>query len=503
MTVANESFRTLQTSDGIQLIYSFDFHIQGQAADWPDQIRVYINGVLTVITYTISLVTENGGTITFVSAPASGIISIVRRKRNTQGNSYPVSQAFPSIAVETSLDDLTLQTQDVEAIGEFGIRQPIWEEKRVMELPDILTRALRVPVFDQDGNVDVSDLVAVPIEVLNCYVNFNAAPYNAVPGEPDSKAAIQAALDSGATYVTGCPGTYNVDGGLNVPNNVEFNIPGVIINGTGAIETNILSFGGLGSAILAENIKLIAKEITGFNAFNIENYFNCSIRDTIIDGLFNGVDIGAGISTGQSDSLSFENVIIRNSPNGGIGSASGADKKMSISFKNVGVELCGFRPVNFGIVSGSWEGGFVRNNTVSSLRGAMEFNPSYDTNGFKLSGVRFDNNGNAGLDALDIFVGACGGLNIENCTFEKTLAANGRIGAIGTSSGTGVTGLSITGNKIIAQPTDNTGFTGILVSGGTANNFIAANTITGLTGSQLGEAVDTTLNYHIVNGVKQ
>jgi len=163
MTVSNESFRTLQDSDGVALVYQADFQIQGDVLALADQVEVYEKGVLTIITYGISNVTPAGFTVTFVSAPASGTLSIVRKKRNTQESSYPVGNPFPPQAVEYSFDELTLQVQDIEAIAQFGLRQPIWEDKRSMEIPPIAERALRIQMYDFAGNSTVGDLLATEI----------------------------------------------------------------------------------------------------------------------------------------------------------------------------------------------------------------------------------------------------------------------------------------------------------------------------------------------------
>lgn len=503
MTATNESTRTLQTSDGVSLTYAFDFEIQGITdAEFQDQVLVYENGVLTVKSYTIHTVTSAGGTVDFTIGgipPDVGDLAIVRNKRNTQESALPTLNPYPT--VERQLDDLTLQVQDVEAIGEFGIRQPEWEQKRIMQLPSINNRALRVVAFDQDGNVDVSDLLAVPVQFIDCTVSINAEPYNADPtGVTDSTAGILAALASGATRIVGCPGRYWVDYTV-FESNCVVDLPGVEFFNPAPSEGNGVSFGN-NANITTENCHVTIDKLTGYDYVQANNYRNCSLKQCLIDGVADGLRVGAWLATtGVADNFVADRVVIQNAVRAAITPVLGTNKQANIDFRNVSVidstTIGGTHLITLDNFNGSWVGGNIKNNVPTA-------DTMYFTNvrGFDLSGVTFDHNGNFAKTSREIHLaGNATGLNITGNKMTNQGATNGRQSVI-YGGGSTMNGVHIAGNYISMNVIDNAACVGITLNAGAINNFVAANNI-GITGVQTRYDVDVLTNYLIVDGVKQ
>lgn len=89
--------------------FTFNFRVTDE-----DHIAVYVDGTLKTLTtdYTVSGVGDATGTVSFVTAPASGVqVTLLRAQPLEQPSDYILNEGFPSERVEQDLDELTMSMQ--------------------------------------------------------------------------------------------------------------------------------------------------------------------------------------------------------------------------------------------------------------------------------------------------------------------------------------------------------------------------------------------------------
>lgn len=109
MTISSEDSYVRYTADGSQVDYSFTFPFISSS-----DIEVYEDGSITATTdYTLTPEVDNiGGTITFDTAPADGVVvHIVRDVPLTQLLDLIAYGSFPAEAIESAFDKLTMLVQ--------------------------------------------------------------------------------------------------------------------------------------------------------------------------------------------------------------------------------------------------------------------------------------------------------------------------------------------------------------------------------------------------------
>lgn len=123
-------------------------------------IEVTVSGTLKTITtdYTVAGVgDEDGVTVTFLSAPADAAPVVIRRVVNyIQQTDLSNFDGNPSDVIEEQFDLLTMQTQQLGEISDRSLKFPVGEDNSSV-LPDEDDRADKILVFDEDGDLDVSD----------------------------------------------------------------------------------------------------------------------------------------------------------------------------------------------------------------------------------------------------------------------------------------------------------------------------------------------------------
>lgn len=119
MTVSTTSTKVSYAGNGSTVAFAFSYPIFEQT-DLRIILKVDATGVETVQTltahYTVSASPwTSGGTVTMVTAPASGETLIVKSDiPSTQGTDYPTAGNFPAASHEDALDRLTLIFQQME-----------------------------------------------------------------------------------------------------------------------------------------------------------------------------------------------------------------------------------------------------------------------------------------------------------------------------------------------------------------------------------------------------
>ena len=113
-TVTGTTTRNAYTGNGSTTVFSFTFR-----ADDSTWVKVYLADVLQSSGYTVvrnaNQVTSPGGTVTFSVAPAAGVaVKLQREAPLTQTTSLTPYSAFPSKTMESSMDRLAMQAQQID-----------------------------------------------------------------------------------------------------------------------------------------------------------------------------------------------------------------------------------------------------------------------------------------------------------------------------------------------------------------------------------------------------
>lgn len=143
MTVTTTSNIDQYTADGVMSAYTFTFALL-QAAD----LTVYINGIVTALTYTVAINANGvGGTVTFSpTVPTNGSVVILAREVDyTQTVSIPGNANLREATLETMVDRVVMQVQQVKEIVDRSLHFVIGSDiNPELEEPDTDT----IPFFD-------------------------------------------------------------------------------------------------------------------------------------------------------------------------------------------------------------------------------------------------------------------------------------------------------------------------------------------------------------------
>lgn len=180
MTISSENFRWAYTGDGSTTVFAYNNKIFST-----DQLNVYLDGTLQTETthYTVSGAgNENGGNVTFVTAPGSSIkVVILRNMDLLQGTDYPVGGSFPASATEDALDELTMidqqQQEEIDRCLQTDVDDTYFEArgKRIkdglgpIDDNDFATKTF---VESQVANLLIDDIVA---PIIKRYTTINTA----------------------------------------------------------------------------------------------------------------------------------------------------------------------------------------------------------------------------------------------------------------------------------------------------------------------------------------
>lgn len=162
MTIAKTGSQESYAGDGVTVAFSFGYRFFDDT-----DLDVYIvtdaTGVAVLQTLTThysvtNTGTESGGTVTMVTAPASGETLLIQRDiPKTQPVDYKANDPFPAETHETALDRLTLQRQDSTQAGARHVGFPVGDTANP-ELPEAPTRASKLFGFDAAGAPQMYDL---------------------------------------------------------------------------------------------------------------------------------------------------------------------------------------------------------------------------------------------------------------------------------------------------------------------------------------------------------
>jgi len=207
MTVSSTVVRNSYAGDNSTTQFTYTFPIHSSS-----ELKVILRssaGVETVQTlnsdYTIND-TGTGGTVTFTSAPASGVsIVLIRDTNQTQEVDYLANDPFPADTHEGALDKLTLLTQELQEEIDRSLKVSRTAPITNSQITDNATaRAGKLLGFSNDGqSLDATiDGSQVSVNATNAANSATAAATSATNAENAKTAALaaqaaaEAALDT-------------------------------------------------------------------------------------------------------------------------------------------------------------------------------------------------------------------------------------------------------------------------------------------------------------------
>lgn len=161
MTISTTTIKNSYSGDGSTTVFNYTFKITDQ-----DDIEVITRtsagteSVKTITTdYTVSGVGDaGGGSVTFTTAPASGLTVILRRDTpQTQGLDLIENDPLPANSLEDAFDKLTSITQELQEENDRSIKLSRTNTMTSTEFTVGSTeRANKILAFDDDGELSVT-----------------------------------------------------------------------------------------------------------------------------------------------------------------------------------------------------------------------------------------------------------------------------------------------------------------------------------------------------------
>lgn len=170
MTVSTQTAKSQYTGNGVTTAFTGSFPILDE-----DHALVILTSTLGVDTtqtiathYTISGVGGSTFTVTFLTAPASGVkVTIARNVPLTQELDLVENDEMPSAELEKSYDKTAMIDQQINEKTNRALRFPVTDSSSLSaEIPNAATRAGKVLGFDADGEPAVSDAELADLDTL-------------------------------------------------------------------------------------------------------------------------------------------------------------------------------------------------------------------------------------------------------------------------------------------------------------------------------------------------
>jgi len=227
LTVSTTSIKNSYSGNGSTTAFAYTFKAFASS-----EIKVFIRTDSTgaeaqrsegsgSTNYSVSGVgNAGGGTVTFVTAPASGETVVIRRQTTqTQGTDYVENDPFPAEDHETALDKLTHIVQEVQEELDRSFKVSKTNAITTPEFVDDATaRASRLLGFSSDGNnLEATTGRVSSVSVSNVAVDGSGVSQSATVSFDASSGALALGIPVGSTGQQGDQGATGADGagGLN------------------------------------------------------------------------------------------------------------------------------------------------------------------------------------------------------------------------------------------------------------------------------------------------
>tara|TARA_R100001129_G_scaffold167012_1_gene134388 strand:+ start:1014 stop:2912 length:1899 start_codon:yes stop_codon:yes gene_type:complete len=221
LTVSTTSIKNSYSGNGSTTAFAYTFKAFASS-----EIKVFIRTDSTgaeaqrsegsgSTNYSVSGVgNAGGGTVTFVTAPASGETVVIRRQTaQTQGTDYVENDPFPAEDHETALDKLTHIVQEVQEEVDRSFKVSKTNSITTPEFTDdASTRASKLLGFSSDGNTLQATTGRVSsVSVSNVAVSGGASQ-DATVSYSDTTGALALGIPVGSTGATGSTGSTGAAG---------------------------------------------------------------------------------------------------------------------------------------------------------------------------------------------------------------------------------------------------------------------------------------------------
>lgn len=212
MTVNAETSRITYVGDGVTSAFAvpFPFLADGDLYAYSESVAGDITPLTLSTHYTlVGAGDPAGGTLTMLTAPASGVkLTILRDPAITQQVDYAENDAFPAETHETALDRLTMIAQRSSDLIQRAIRLSDGDSTTggSLLLPSRALRKNLLLSFDSNGDLSVSANVGTTVlsqSIIAALLYPNAIFLTGADptGVTSSTAAIQSALNTGKDVI--------------------------------------------------------------------------------------------------------------------------------------------------------------------------------------------------------------------------------------------------------------------------------------------------------------
>ncbi|MCB1556559.1 MAG: hypothetical protein KDJ15_04510 [Alphaproteobacteria bacterium] len=244
-------------ADGSQTVYQYPFPIFAS-----EDLAVSFDGAPQYAGFTVADagMTE-GGSVTFATAPASGVIVMLERRMPIERlTDFIEGGDFSAQAINTELDFLTAAAQQIARDQSAMIRYPDNENPGTVALPPIAQRANKVLGFDGSGNP-----IAVSTEGTMAAPDFTASGTGAL-----TRTSYDKFSDLASVKDFGAVGDGLTDDTLAIQQALAAHAAVFVPAGTYLI-TGTMTLGGGQSLFGAGQSSVIRCQANSFNAIELPN----------------------------------------------------------------------------------------------------------------------------------------------------------------------------------------------------------------------------------------
>lgn len=281
MTVATTTAAASYLGDGSTTAFAVPFEF----FDAAELVVALISATGTVTTqtlgtaYTVSGGAGNIGTVTMTTAPASGTTLHIRRSTaRTQTTALAVAGAFPTAAIETRLDRIALQLQELDRADTLAVRGPD-TDTTMGRLPARATRAGRYMAFDSLGDPTAAALTTTSVPLVSGWLDVKAGGYVRADGVTDDTTGWRNAAATGLPlYFSG--GTTVITGAITLTatgQRILGHPERSIVAAAGNFDTFVFSGGAIGQGMTG--IRFSSGSKTGGADIKLDNCFRFEGRD--------------------------------------------------------------------------------------------------------------------------------------------------------------------------------------------------------------------------------
>ena len=184
--------RVQYIADGVQTLFTFTFPVFDT-----ENLRVYVDEVLQVGTYTASGVgASHGGSVSFTQPPAAGVRITLRRLLPVQRiTDFQEGGDFRAATLNDELDYQTAALQQIQSDMERGLRLAPTDTEATTTLPAKMERAGKLLAFDAQGQpVALPPSADLPNDASSSFVTGAGQVPRLAQGEEQHRALLDQAV---------------------------------------------------------------------------------------------------------------------------------------------------------------------------------------------------------------------------------------------------------------------------------------------------------------------